>query len=145
MIASCVFRAWYSASEAASALNYLALAGYDADEACAALPQVLALAQAGGLDLAYASDLATDAMAALGLSMDQLSNFSDQMAVTAQKSNTSVARPLLRHPAGNAARGAPKTEGRNQHADPGKHTCPHNAATPSMTTPSLSYPIPIAS
>ena len=80
----------YSASEAASALNYLALAGYDADEACAALPQVLALAQAGGLDLAYASDLATDAMAALGLSMDQLSNFSDQMAVTAQKSNTSV-------------------------------------------------------
>lgn len=64
----------YSASEAASALNYLALAGYDADEACAALPQVLALAQAGGLDLAYASDLATDAMAALGLSMDQLSN-----------------------------------------------------------------------
>ena len=80
----------YSASEAASALNYLALAGYDADEACAALPQVLALAQAGGLDLAYASDLATDAMAALGLSMDQLSNFSDQMAVTAQKSNTFV-------------------------------------------------------
>ena len=80
----------YSASEAAQALNYLALAGYDADEACAALPQVLALAQAGGLDLAYASDLATDAMAALGLSMDQLSTFSDQMAVTAQKSNTSV-------------------------------------------------------
>ena len=80
----------YSASEAAQALNYLALAGYDADEACAALPQVLALAQAGGLDLAYASDLATDAMAALGLSMDQLGTFSDQMAVTAQKSNTSV-------------------------------------------------------
>ena len=80
----------YSASEAASALNYLALAGYDADEACAALPQVLALAQAGGLDLAYASDLATDAMAALGLEMNQLGTFSDQMAVTAQKSNTSV-------------------------------------------------------
>ncbi|MBQ8095163.1 MAG: phage tail tape measure protein [Clostridia bacterium] len=80
----------YSASEAAEALNYLALAGYDADEACAALPQVLPLALAGGLDLAYASDLATDAMAALGLSMDELGSFSDQMAVTAQKSNTSV-------------------------------------------------------
>ena len=80
----------YSASEAAQALNYLVLAGYDADEACAALPQVLALAQAGGLDLAYASNLATDAMAVLGLSMDQLGTFSDQMAVTAQKSNTSV-------------------------------------------------------
>ena len=80
----------YSASEAAQALNYLALAGYDADEACAALPQVLALARADGLDLAYTSDLATDAMAALDLSMDQLGTFSDQMAVTAQKSNTSV-------------------------------------------------------
>ena len=80
----------YSASEAASALNYLALAGYDAEKACEALPTVLQLAQAGGLDLAYASDLATDAMAALGMETSQLSGFVDSMAVTAQKSNTSV-------------------------------------------------------
>ncbi len=82
----------YSASEAASALNYLALAGYDAEEACEALPTVLQLAQAGGLDLAYASDLATDAMAALGMETSQLGGFVDSMAVTAQKSNTSVAQ-----------------------------------------------------
>ena len=82
----------YSASDAASALNYLALAGYDADKACAALPTVLRLAQAGGLDLAYASDLATDAMAAMGLETKELDGFVDKMAVSAQKSNTSVSQ-----------------------------------------------------
>ena len=82
----------YSASQAAGALNYLALAGYDADKAISALPVVLNLAQAGGLDLAYASDLATDAMAALGIGMDKLTSFTDQMARTSQKSNTNVAQ-----------------------------------------------------
>ena len=82
----------YSASEAAEALNYLALAGYNADQACESLPKVLALAQAGGMELAYASDLATDAMSALGLGIDDLTTFTDQMARTAQKSNTSVSQ-----------------------------------------------------
>ena len=47
----------YSASEAASALNYLALAGYDSEKAIEALPTVLNLAQASGIDLASASDI----------------------------------------------------------------------------------------
>lgn len=80
----------FSASQSADALNYLALAGYSAEEACTALPKVLNLAAAGGLDLAYASDLVTDSMSALGLGMDQLDTFMDQMAKTSQKSNTSV-------------------------------------------------------
>ena len=82
----------FSASQSADALNYLALAGYTAEEACTALPKVLNLAAAGGLDLAYASDLVTDSMAALGLEMDELDSFMDKMAKTAQKSNTSVAQ-----------------------------------------------------
>ena len=82
----------YSASEAASALNYLALAGYDAEQAIEALPTVLTLAQAGGMDLAYASDLVTDSMSALGLSMDQLGTFADQLSVTSQKSNTNISQ-----------------------------------------------------
>ena len=82
----------YSATEAGEALNYLALAGYDARQACEALPQVLSLAQAGGLNLAYASDLATDAMSALGLGIGDLSAFTDQMARTSQKANTNVAQ-----------------------------------------------------
>lgn len=82
----------YTASQAAEALNYLALAGYDADKSISALPTVLNLAQAGGMDLAYASDLVTDSMSALGLEMDQLTTFSDQLAVASQKSNTSISQ-----------------------------------------------------
>jgi len=84
----------FSATEAAGALNYLALAGYDAATAADSLDAVLNLAAAGSLDLQYAADLATDAMAALGIeaSKDNLTHFGDQMAVTASKSNTSVAQ-----------------------------------------------------
>ena len=82
----------YSASEAASALNYLALAGYDSEQAIAALPTVLGLAQAGGIDLASASDMVTDSMSALGLEMSYMPTFADQMAKASQKSNTSVAQ-----------------------------------------------------
>lgn len=84
----------FSASQASEALNYLALAGYDAQTAADALPAVLNLAAAGGLDLAYASDLATDAMAALGIeaSNENLTRFGDEMAKTASKANTSVAQ-----------------------------------------------------
>lgn len=82
----------FSASEAADALNYLALAGYDAEKACDALPQVLDLAQAGGMDLARTSDLVTDAMSALGIdaTTENLQHFGDVLAKTASKSNTSV-------------------------------------------------------
>lgn len=84
----------FSASEAADALNYLALAGYDAAKAADALPAVLNLAAAGGMDLAYASDLATDAMAALGIeaTSENLTRFGDEMAKTASKANTNVSQ-----------------------------------------------------
>lgn len=82
----------FSATQAAEALNYLALAGYEAQEQIAALPTVLNLAAAGGMDLAYASDLVTDSMSALGLTTAELVGFSDQLAKASQKSNTSVAQ-----------------------------------------------------
>lgn len=81
----------FSASQAGEALNYLALAGYDAEKAVSALPTVLNVAAAGGMELADASDMITDAMSALGLETSQMANFADKLAVTAQKSNTSVA------------------------------------------------------
>lgn len=80
----------YSASQAGEALNYLALAGYDANKAAATLPKVLDLAAAGGMDLAKASDLVTDSMAAMGLETKDLDKYIDEMAKTSQKSNTSV-------------------------------------------------------
>ncbi|MCM1218098.1 MAG: phage tail tape measure protein [Lachnospiraceae bacterium] len=84
----------FSATEAAEALNYLALAGYNADEAATALPTVLKLAGAGAMDLAAASDMVTDSMSALGIEATEanLNTFADQLAQTASKANTSVAQ-----------------------------------------------------
>lgn len=82
----------FTASQAAEALNYLALAGYNAEESISSLPTVLNLAAAGGMDLATASDMLTDAVSALGLGLDDMSFFADQMAKTAQSSNTSVSQ-----------------------------------------------------
>lgn len=80
----------FSASECAEALNYLALAGYDTQEMADTLPTVLNLAAAGGLDLASASDMVTDAMSALGMETSDANKMVDQMAKTASSTNTSV-------------------------------------------------------
>ena len=84
----------FSATEAAEALNYLALAGYDAEQAATALPTVLKLAGAGAMDLAAASDMVTDSMSALQIEAteENLNSFADQLAQTASKANTSVAQ-----------------------------------------------------
>lgn len=82
----------FSATQASEALNYLALAGYDAQKSIDALPKVLNLAAAGGIDLGYASDMVTDSMSALGLETNQLESFVDQLAKASQKSNTSIAQ-----------------------------------------------------
>lgn len=80
----------FSASQAAEALNYLALAGYDVDKSISTLPVVLDLAASGGIDLATAADMVTDAMSALGDTAGTTESFVDKMAKTSQKSNTSV-------------------------------------------------------
>ena len=60
----------FGADEAAEAYFFLASAGLDAQQSVAAMPQVAKFAQAGMFDLARATDLATDAQSALGLSVD---------------------------------------------------------------------------
>lgn len=80
----------FSATQAADALNYMALAGYDAETSMDMLPNVLNLAAAGGIDLALASDMVTDAQTALGLSLSETTELVDMMAKTSSKSNTSV-------------------------------------------------------
>lgn len=82
----------FSATECAEALNYLALAGYDTQEMADTLPTVLNLAAAGGIDLASASDMVTDAMSALGMETSDADKMVDQMAKTASSTNTSVAQ-----------------------------------------------------
>lgn len=82
----------FSASECADAMNYLALAGYDTQEIYDTLPTVLNLAAAGGIDLASASDMVTDAMSALGMETREADTMVDQMSETASTTNTSVAQ-----------------------------------------------------
>lgn len=82
----------FSATEAADALNYMALAGYDAQTSMDMLPTVLNLAAAGGIQLATASDMITDTQSALGLTLEETSDLVDKMAKAASKSNTSVAQ-----------------------------------------------------
>lgn len=82
----------YTATQAAEALNYLALAGYKTNDAITLLPTILDLASAGGMELAQASDMVTDAMSAMGLKMEDAQRFTDEMATAAQNSNTSVSQ-----------------------------------------------------
>ena len=84
----------FTATQAADALNYLALAGYDADKAAEVLPSVLNLAAAGGMDLAYASDLVTDAMASLNLEANKqnVDDFGNKLAMAASKANANVSQ-----------------------------------------------------
>ena len=80
----------FSASECADALGYMALAGWDANESTAALPGILNLAAASGMELAQASDLCTDYMSAFGLEASQAAHFADVLAYAQANSNTTT-------------------------------------------------------
>ena len=80
----------FSASQAADALNYMALAGYDAQTSMSMLPNVLNLAAAGNFDLARASDMVTDTQTAFGISLERTNQMVDEMAKAASTGNTSV-------------------------------------------------------
>ena len=89
----------FSATQAAEALNYMALAGYDTQKSMETLPSVLNLAAAGSMNLASASDMVTDAETALGLAgketedgIPRTTALIDEMARTASKTNTSVSQ-----------------------------------------------------
>ena len=76
-----------TATEAAQALGYLALAGYDVDQSTKALMPVLKLSEATQMDLARCSDLVTDSMAAAGVSVDNLPGYLDVLCKANNKSN----------------------------------------------------------
>jgi TP901 family phage tail tape measure protein len=82
----------FSASQSADALNYMALAGYDAEKSMKMLPNVLNLAAAGTMDLARASDMITDTQTAFGMSIERTTQMVDEMAKAASTGNTSVSQ-----------------------------------------------------
>lgn len=80
----------YSASEAADALGYMALAGWDAETSMDALGGVLNLAASSNMDLAEASDIVTDYMSAFNLEAKDSAKFADLMAYAQANANTNV-------------------------------------------------------
>lgn len=77
-----------SAKEAADALGYMALAGWDTEEMLDGLMPVLRASEAGGADLGRTSDLVTDSMSAMGIATDDLTHYLD--VCTAAQSNSST-------------------------------------------------------
>ena len=80
----------FTATECGQGLEYMALAGYDAEKSIQMLPNVLNLAAAGEMELGRASDQVTDIQSALNLSIDETTELVDKMALTSSKTNTSV-------------------------------------------------------
>ena len=82
----------FTATESAQALNYMGMAGWNADQSVKGLPGIMHLAAASGEDLAMVSDIVTDSMSAFGLSAEKSGEFADVLAAAATKSNTNVGK-----------------------------------------------------
>lgn len=81
----------FSASEAAEAMNYMAMAGWKTGDMLDGIEGIMNLAAASGEDLATTSDIVTDALTALGLSASDSGHFADILAAASSNANTNVA------------------------------------------------------
>jgi len=82
----------FTATEAGEALEYMAMAGWKADEMLEGLEGVMNLAAASGEELGTVSDMVTDDLTAMGLKAQDATRFADVLAATATNSNTNVAK-----------------------------------------------------
>jgi len=80
----------HSASDAADAMGYLALAGYDTNQILEATPHMLNLASAGGMDLARTADIVTDSMSGFGMEANRSKEAADVFAKAQSITNTNV-------------------------------------------------------
>lgn len=80
----------FTAVEAANAMMYLGMAGFDANKIISAIPDTLDLAAAAGMDLASTADIMTNIMAAFSLEAHEATRAADVLAATAVRSNTNV-------------------------------------------------------
>lgn len=79
-----------SATESAQALGYMSLAGWDTTQMLDGLMPILRASEAGNADLATTSDLVTDSMSAMGVSVDDLTRYLDICTAAQSNSNTSL-------------------------------------------------------
>lgn len=80
----------FSATEAASAMEYMAMAGWKTEDMVSGIDGIMNLAAASGADLATTSDIVTDALTAFGMTAAESSRFSDVMAAASSNANTNV-------------------------------------------------------
>ncbi len=80
----------FSASEAADAMNYMAMAGWKTEDMLGGIEGIMNLAAASGEDLATTSDIVTDALTAFGLSAADSGHFADVLAAASSNANTNV-------------------------------------------------------
>lgn len=80
----------FSASESASALQYMAMAGWDTESMLNGIDGIMNLAAADGLDLATTSDIVTDALTAFNLKASDSTHFADVLAKASSSANTNV-------------------------------------------------------
>jgi len=81
----------FSASEAASAMEYMAMAGWKTEDMLGGIEGIMNLAAASGEDLATTSDIVTDALTAFGLTAQDSAHFADILAAASSNANTNVA------------------------------------------------------
>ena len=80
----------FSASEAAEAMNYMAMAGWKTSDMLSGIEGIMNLAAASGEDLATTSDIVTDALSAFGLTAADSGHFADVLAAASSNANTNV-------------------------------------------------------
>ena len=80
----------FSATEAADAMNYMAMAGWKTEDMLSGIEGVMYLAAASGEDLALTSDIVTDSLTAFGLSAEDSGHFADVLAAASSNANTNV-------------------------------------------------------
>lgn len=80
----------FTAAESAEAFNYMAMAGWNAEQMMGGIEGILNLAAASGEDLGTTSDIVTDALTAFGLKASDATHFSDVLAQASSSANTDV-------------------------------------------------------
>ena len=80
----------FSASEAADAMNYMAMAGWKTEDMLSGVEGIMNLAAASGEDLATTSDIVTDALTAFGMTAKDSGHFADILAAASSNANTNV-------------------------------------------------------
>lgn len=80
----------FSASEAAEAMGFLGMAGFDTEQIMQAMPATLDLAAAGAMDLGSAADIASNILSGFGADASELGHISDVLAKAMTNSNTNV-------------------------------------------------------